>query len=121
MGYDSTSTMSIVGDGVDEGVVVFVALDLQHQEDGVDDEARNDEGEQDHAQDHERRDLAGVDDDPADIEGDGCRYEQDAEDDEEGDESEGFGEEPRETQRARRENHGEHLGYQIRECYYNSN
>jgi hypothetical protein len=43
------------------------------------------------------------------------------EDDEEGDESEGFGEEPGETQRARKENHGEHLGYQIRECYYNSN
>lgn len=43
------------------------------------------------------------------------------EDDEEGDKSEGFGEEPGETQRARKENHGEHLGYQIRECYYNSN
>lgn len=42
-------------------------------------------------------------------------------DEEEGDQSNGFGEEPGETQRAGEENHGEHLGYQIRECYYNSN
>ena len=40
---------------------------------------------------------------------------------EEGDESEGFDHEPWQTQRAGEENHGEHLVYQIRECYYNSN
>ena len=48
--------LQLVGDGVDEAVVLLVALDLAHQEHRVDDEAGDDEAEQDHAED-ERRDA----------------------------------------------------------------
>src|SRR4029453_19635288 len=69
-----------------EGVVVLVPLDLEHQEDRVDDEARDDEREQDNAEDEDERSNAPrVDDDPADVEDDGRRHQQDTEGDEESD------------------------------------
>ena len=43
--------LQLVRDGVDEGVVLLVALDLQHEEHGVDDEAGDDQRERDDADD----------------------------------------------------------------------
>ena len=43
--------LELVGDGVDEGVVLFVAPDLAHQEDGVEDEPGDDQQEEDDAED----------------------------------------------------------------------
>ena len=76
--------LQLVGDGVDEAVVLLVALDLQHQEHGVDDQAGDDQAEQDDAED-DRRDAAGIGDDPADVQRDRGRDQQDAERDEERD------------------------------------
>ena len=75
--------LQLVGDGVDEGVVLLVAADFEHEEDGVDDQAGDDQAERDDAEDEDsqRRSLGG-DDDPADVQRDRRRDEQNAEGDE---------------------------------------
>ena len=70
--------LELVGDGVDERVVLLVAPDLAHQEDRIEDEARDDEREQDDAE-AEQQAFAPVDDDPADVQRDGDRDQADAE------------------------------------------
>src|SRR6266498_3023377 len=42
--------LELVGDGVDEGVVLLVAAYLEHEEDGVDDQSSDDEAERDDAE-----------------------------------------------------------------------
>ena len=74
--------LQLVGHGVDEGVVLLVAADLAHQEDGVEHEPVMIEQEEDDAEDREHA-LAPVEHDPADVERDGDRDQADAEDDEE--------------------------------------
>src|ERR1700743_3119966 len=77
-------SFQFVGDGVEEAVLAFVALDFADDEDGVDDEAGDYGGEEDDAED-QRDDGAGVVDDPADVEEDRDGGEDGAEGDEEGD------------------------------------
>ena len=74
----------LVGDGVDERLVLLVAADLAHQEDRIEHDAGDDEGKHDEAGD-EQPGLAPVEDDPADVEGDDACHQADAEDDEERD------------------------------------
>ena len=76
--------LQLVRDGVDEAVVLLVALDLQDEEHGVDDQAGDDQGEQDDAED-DGRDPAGIGDDPADVEQQRRDDQQHAQGDEEGD------------------------------------
>ena len=55
-----------MGDRIDEAVMLLVTPDLVDQEAGIDDETRNQHGEQDHAQKQQHA-LAPVKDDPANI------------------------------------------------------
>ena len=71
-------------DGVDERVVLLVAPDLADEECGVEDEAGDDGGEDDDAQDQQAR-VADVEHDPADVQRHGQRHQADAEGDEERD------------------------------------
>jgi hypothetical protein len=74
----------LVGDRVDEGVVLLVALDFEHEEHGVNDDAGNDQGEkQDPGDEGDERQLG--EDEPIDIEKDRRPDKQDAECDEEAD------------------------------------
>ena len=77
-------SLELVGDGVDEGIVLLVAADFAHQEDGVEHHPGNDRDEQDDAEDEQER-SAPVEHDPADVERDGQRHEADAQDGEEDD------------------------------------
>ena len=45
--------LQLVRDGVDERVVLFVAADLAHQKDGVQHDAADDHGQQQHAQEQQ--------------------------------------------------------------------
>lgn len=74
----------LVGDGVEEGVLTLVAVDLADEEDGVEDYAGDEQAEENDTEDDEG-DGALVEDDPADVEGDGESDEEDAEGDEESD------------------------------------
>ena len=76
--------LQLVRDGVDEGVVLLVALDLHHEEHGVDDQAGDDEGEEDDAED-ERRDRRAVMTIQPMLSETAAADQQDAERDEEGD------------------------------------
>ncbi len=76
--------LQLVRNGVDEGVVLFVAPDLTHQEDGVEHHAGDDGDEEDDAQ-HDQHRAVPVEHDPADVEGDRERDQADAEDGEEDD------------------------------------
>ena len=73
--------LQLVGDGVDERVVLVVAAHLAHEEHRVDDDAGDDEREGEDAE-HQRQHAPPVDEDPADVEGDRRGDEDDAEDDE---------------------------------------
>ena len=76
----------LVSDGVEEGVLAFVAADLADKEDGVEDDAGDEGAEEDDAQDRQG-DSAFVEDDPGDVEGDGEADGEHAEGDEGGDSS----------------------------------
>ncbi len=76
--------LELVGDGVDEAVVLLVALDLHHQEHRVDDEPGDDQAEEHHADD-QRRHPAAADENPADVERHRGCDQQDAQRDEERD------------------------------------
>ena len=73
--------LQLVGDRVEEAVLLFGDAHLADQEHRVDDEARDDQAEGGDAE-QERRQAPPVDQDPADVEGNGCGDEDDAEDDE---------------------------------------
>ena len=60
----------LVGDGVEEGVLALVAADLADEEDGVEDDAGGQQGEEKDAED-ERKDAAFMEDDVADVQVDG--------------------------------------------------
>ena len=62
--------LQLVGDGVDEGVVLFVAADFADEEDGVEDEARDDDAEEADPQ-HQERHLAPVEQNPTDVQSHG--------------------------------------------------
>ena len=70
--------LQLVRDGVDERVVLIVAAHFAHEEHGVDDDAGDDQRKGEDAED-ERQDPPPVDEDPADVEGDGCGDQDDAE------------------------------------------
>ena len=55
---EATGRLQLVGDGVDERVVLFVAPDLADEKDGVQHHARDDEQEEDDAEHHEDGALA---------------------------------------------------------------
>jgi len=76
--------LQLVRDGVDEGLVIFVALDLEYEEHRVDDDAGDDQGEQDDAE-NQRGQAPGVDQDPADVQRHGRAHKEDAEGYEEAD------------------------------------
>ena len=59
--------LQLVRDGVEKAVLLLVAADFAHQEDGVQDDAGDDESEEQDAQD-EGNDFAPVEHDPTDIE-----------------------------------------------------
>ena len=73
--------LQLVRDRVEEAVLLFGDAHLADQEHRVDDEAGDDQGEGGDAED-ERRDAPPVDENPADVEGNGGGDENDAEDDE---------------------------------------
>src|SRR6266545_3015612 len=63
--------LQLVGDGVDEGVVLLVAAYLEHEEDGVDDQSGDDKTERDDTEEDDAKPRAlGGDDDPADVQRD---------------------------------------------------
>ena len=68
--------LQLVGDGVDEGVVLFVAANLADEEGGVEDEAGDDDAEEDDAEDEQN---------PADVQRQRGRHQADAEHQKEGD------------------------------------
>jgi len=72
--------LRLVGDRVDEGIVLFVPAHFPHQEDGVQHDAGNDDEEEDDAED-EKEAFAPVEQDPADVERHGSRDQARAEDD----------------------------------------
>ena len=74
--------LQFVGDGVQEGVLLFIPADLADQKNRVQHHAGDDQQEQDDAQDRQDPHPP-VEDDPADVEGDGNGDEADAEDGEE--------------------------------------
>jgi len=76
--------LQLVGDGVDERVVLLVAPDLPDQKRGVEDEAGDDGGKDDDAEDQQPR-VADVQDDPPDVERHRGRAQADAEGHEKGD------------------------------------
>jgi hypothetical protein len=76
----------LVGHGVEEGVLTFVAADLSNEEDGVEDDTGDEGSEEDDTKDGQGE-GAFVEDDPADVEGDGEANGESAEGDEEGDSS----------------------------------
>ena len=65
--YGGDRGLQLVGDGVDERVVLFVPPDFAHKEDRVQHHARDDERENQDAEDQQPG-FAPVDDDPADVE-----------------------------------------------------
>jgi len=75
-----------VGDGVEEGVLAFIAPDLANQKDGVEDDSGDENSEENDAYD-EDGDVFFALDNPGYVEGDGETGEQDAKGDEEGDRS----------------------------------
>jgi hypothetical protein len=75
--------LQLVGDGVEEGVLALVAADLADEEDGVEDDARDQQSEEDEAE-NGKGDGALVKDDPGALR-DGEADEKDAERDEGGD------------------------------------
>jgi hypothetical protein len=77
-------SLELVGDGVEEGVLAFVAADLADQKDGVEDNTGDEERKEDDAENGER-DGSLVEDDPTNIECDGNADEEDAQCDEGGD------------------------------------
>ena len=79
----SDGSFQFVGDRVDETAVLFVAADLAHQENGVEDHA-GDDGEEKYHAEEEQHDFATVEDDPADVQGDGEGHEGAAQHDEKG-------------------------------------
>jgi len=74
--------LQLVGDGVDEGIVLLVAPDLANEENRIDDHAGDDHQEEDRPEHHHDR-LAPVQDQPADVQRDRGRDQADAEDREE--------------------------------------
>ncbi len=76
--------LEFMRDGVDERIVLFVPPDFADQEGGVQNQAGDDGGEDEHAED-QGRDLPPGHDHPADVQGRGQRHEGHPEDDEEGD------------------------------------
>ena len=76
--------LQLVGDRVDERVVLLVAADLADQKDGVEHEAGDDDQEEDQAEEGQDAFLP-VDHQPADVQRDSNGDEADAENDEEND------------------------------------
>ena len=72
--------LEFVGDGIEKAVVALVPLYLSHQEDGVQNQAGDQQQEEEDAN-HQQDEAAPVDDDPADVEGDGKGDEASAESD----------------------------------------
>ncbi len=70
--------LEFVRDGVEERVLLVVAMQFAHEEHGVDDDAGDDQREREHAE-HQRQQAPPVDVDPADVQGDRRRDEDDAE------------------------------------------
>jgi hypothetical protein len=75
--------LEFVGDGVEEGVLALVAPHFTDQEDGVENNAGGEQGEDDNAQNQDRS-LSLVQDDPAELERDGGAEREYAEGDKEG-------------------------------------
>jgi hypothetical protein len=74
----------LVGNGVEEGVLALVAAELADEEDGVEDDAGDEDTEEDEAED-KQGDTALGEEDPGDVEGDEAADEQNAQGDGEGD------------------------------------
>ncbi len=72
--------LEFVGDGIEKAVVALVPLYLSHQEDGVQNQPGDEQQEEGNAN-HQQDDAARVDDDPADVQGDGKGDEAGAESD----------------------------------------
>src|SRR6266446_6537532 len=70
-------SLQFVGDRIDEAVMLLVAPDLPHQEDGVHDHAGDDEREKDQAEEQQNT-FAPVENDPSDIEGNRQRHQANA-------------------------------------------
>ena len=70
--------LQLVRDGIEERILLVVAMQLAHEEHGVHDDAGDDERKGHHAE-HERQEAARIDVDPPDVEGEGRRHEDDAE------------------------------------------
>ena len=68
--------------GVDKSVVLFVAANLAHQKNGVQNQSGNNDGEKNDAQ-NEQSDLLQIEQNPADVERDRERDQANAEDDKE--------------------------------------
>src|SRR5262245_11913759 len=84
--YRRDRRLELVRHGVDEGVVLLVAANLENEKHGVDDQPGDDQPKRDDAEDEDTyAGPLGCDDNPADVQGDRCRYEEDAESDEKGD------------------------------------
>ena len=60
-------SLQLVGDGIDEGVVLFVAADFAHQKDGVEHDAATDHQHQQDAQNQQDA-VPPVQQEPADVE-----------------------------------------------------
>src|SRR4029077_19394355 len=73
----------LVGDRVEEAILLFIAADFADKKDGVEHEAGDDEPEKDDAED-KRDDLTPVENDPTDVEGDRQPNQAGAQGDEEG-------------------------------------
>src|ERR1700733_4029636 len=74
--------LQLVRHSVDEAVLLLVAAHFAHQKDGVEDESYDQQGEEGDAYD-ERRDTPPVEDQPAELQGNGDAHQADAERDEE--------------------------------------
>jgi len=75
--------LQLVGDRVDERVVLLVAPYFEHEKDRVDDESGDDQAEGDDAEEEDpQRRALGRDDDPADVQLDRPRDQQNAQGDE---------------------------------------
>jgi hypothetical protein len=62
--------LEFVGDGIEEGILTFITADLADEEDGVEDDASNEDREEDDPEDGQGNGAL-VEDDPADVQGDG--------------------------------------------------
>ena len=62
----SDGGLEFVGDRVEEAILLFISVDLANEENGVEDEARNDQSEKNDAE-YQWNDLSPVEDDPRNV------------------------------------------------------